>query len=257
MVGKQLIKFGICEDNIEIAKSIKTTIESIFKATEYQSFKTKIDIHSCGEELLDCNTEYDIILQDLDLGKDRLHGYEVAKAINRKYKLAPIIIILTSLIDQGEGSYEEGVKAASFVIKRDNDSKLKEVLLKFIKTLTQTPGITVSTTGTGDKYFLVNEIRYIKKEAHETCIHTNDNLKFLTRTTIKEWLDILPKAQFAQLSKSAIVNLGYVRQIAIDKQTIIIKNSFDFEALQFSRERFKEINQQLLNYEKQKARGLI
>ena len=251
------IRIAICEDNHEYSSEIKAVVHSIFKQNDLTELKAEINIYHSGEELTTSQNQYDIILQDLDLGIGRMHGYEVAKVVNQKYNFAPIIIILTSNADQGEGSYEEGVKAASFVVKRADNSKLKEVLLKFIKKLIQTHGITVPVTSIGDKYFLVDEIRYIKKDAHETCIYTNDGLRFLTRTTIKEWLDILPKSQFAQLSKSVIVNFGYVRQITIAEQTAIIKNGFDLEVLKISRERFKVVNQQLLNYEKQKARGMI
>lgn len=254
---KRTIKVAVCDDNRELTEEIKRAIIDAFSSEEIKSDNYIIDIYHTGEDLLDSKTEYEIILQDLDLGLGRIHGYEVAKKINQKYDVLPKIIILTSLADEGERSYEEGVQAASFVVKRTDKSKLMAVLCKFIKKSIQESGVTVNVTHTGEKHFKLSEIAYISKFQNETIIHTMDGLDFSVRMTIKDWLIILPLGQFEKPNKSVLVNMEYTKKISERKQTILIKIGNELKEIKLSKSLCKEFNTKILIYQKEKAKGLI
>ena len=94
------IRIAICEDNHEYASAIKQIIHALFEQKGLVGVDFEIDVYYSGEDLIISPNQYDIILQDLDLGIGKMHGFEVARWVNKNYDIQPKIIILTSLIDQ-------------------------------------------------------------------------------------------------------------------------------------------------------------
>jgi len=259
MVGKK-IKIAICEDEKAQAMEFKRIIEEMALKVDLknENISLLINIYHTGEDLKNSSNEYDIILQDVDLGEDRINGYDVAKWINIHCEIEPFIIILTGLEDQAEASNEFGVKASGFIKKGTGASaKIKETVLKFIKLSIDVKGITVKVVKKGEMSFQYNSIRFISKDGNETYVHLTDGTSHPTHLTLTEWKKQLCDKQFYLVHKSNIVNLDFIIEFSDEKDQVILRNQKLNEEIKIAKEKYKKITYAWMIYRKNKIkRGL-
>ena len=185
-----------------------------------------------------------------------MHGFEVASWANKNYDIQPQIIILTSLIDQAEGSYD--VKAVDYVVKQiDNFDRLQEKALKIIKNVARFDGVTTDIIGSEQMFFRYAEIRYISKNANDTTIHLATGRKLETILTLEEWVAKLPHPQFIRTHKSNIVNADYFINISTNKNLIKLRGAKPEEEVKATKRNYKKILEQIFEYERQQARGVV
>ena len=254
---KKLIKIAICENNAELANDTKQVIEELFSQAELTKARIKCDpiIYYKGEDLINSKQEYDIIIQDLNLGEGLMGGYDIARWVNQNYEIDPLIIILTHLVDQAEESYDFDIRAFSFIEKRpQNSQKIQEVLLKAVRELIDTHGVVVKVVNNGEKFFRPSEVRYIQKEGNETNVHVANGSYYPTNLTLDEWLEILPKFQFLRTHKSNIVNLDYIVGFSRDKKKVILTDQQDGEVVKATKDKFKEFAATVLSHERYLAK---
>lgn len=252
------INIAICEDNEEFAEIIKKTIEIIFTSEEFQSSSFELNYFLSGEELIKSEKQYDIIIQDLVLGTGKMHGYDVIRKIRKKYNIQPTVIILTSLADQGEGVFSDGVNAESFVVKRvDDTSRLETVLFKFIWNSIFSRGLNIKARLIGDVYIYFNEIRYIGKNGNDTKVNLAGGVDYDTEKTLDWWMENLPDSQFISPHKENIINLDFFDEISEKTNEIILKGSVVFESIKIAARRKTKISKEIMKYEKEKMRRTI
>jgi len=254
---EKLIKIAICEDSKIQALEIKKIIEELVEEFDFknENIRLLIGIYHSGEALKASDEEYDIILQDVDLGKNLMNGYDVAKWANTHYTVEPLIIILTSLKDQDVASNEYGVKSSGFIRKGiDASEEIKKKVLQFITLIVDTRGVIVNITKIGEMYFQIHMIRYIDKVGNETYIHLSDGMSYPTKWTLQQWEKHLPKYRFYSMRRCNLVNFDYVSGFSEKKDQVILKHRTAHEKVKIAKENSKIIHEAWIAYKIDKAR---
>ena len=255
---EKIIKIAICDNNVGSVGTTKQVIEELFAQPELIKAVIACDlsIYCKGEDLINSEGGYDIIIQDLNFGEGLMGGYDVARWVNLNYEVEPLIIILTSQTDRAAESYDFDIRAFSFIEKRGNNSrKVGEVVLKAVREIIDTCGVVVKVVNNGDKFFRPSEVRYIQKDGNETNVYVANGAAYPTTLTLDEWLEILPKFQFLRTHKSNIVNLDYIVGFSRDKKKVILKGQHANEIVKATKNKFQEFTAIILSHEKYLARS--
>ena len=79
------MKIAICDDEKEIRESLRKILE------EYKEPFEQIDLYTSGEELLECDRNYDLLFLDIDM--KGINGIETARKIRLKDKKIKIVYV--------------------------------------------------------------------------------------------------------------------------------------------------------------------
>lgn len=251
---------AICEDDARQVAEVKNVIKKVLEKAEAEKVCIQLEheIFQKGEDLIDSGKQFDIIIQDVNLGDGEMSGYEVAKWVNVNYEIPPKILLLTSLSNQSEASHDYGVNAFTFIKKgSESEGKLAIGILRAIREIVKVKKVNVHVTGVGDITFYCNEIRYISKLSNDTVIHTASGDSFSTAKTLDDWSKILPPSQFLLMHRSNYVNLDFVDKFSENKNEVILKKALKGEKVRSVRANYKEYKRKLMIYERDKARGRI
>lgn len=248
------IQIAICEDNQEYATAIRQVVEGLFSIPDLSIFPFNISTFHTGEALIASEIQYDLIIQDIDLGPG-MSGFAVAQWVNKNYGIQPKIIILTNVIDP-ESSHD--VKAAGYVIKKPNDFKRLEATVSTqIKEITKTDGVSVKIVSSNEMYFNFNQIRYISKYQNDTVIHTACGQEFYCTLTLNNWLERLPQKQFLKTHKSFIINMSYAVGFSENKKQIILHKALKNEFVKAIPSNHSVLKNEIRKFETRLGRGML
>jgi two-component system, LytTR family, response regulator LytT len=220
------IKIAIIEDELIIAEDIKSHLESFGYAVSgiATSFDEAIELVTSDRP--------DIALVDIMIEgiKD---GIETADWIKKKINIP--VIFLTSHTDKHTVERAKAVKPDGYLVKPFNSRELYTTIeIAFFNYVnkaqtTEPPPSDENAYILNDSLFIkkdhllvkirFEELMWIKAEGNYIELHCQ-NKKYLTRSTLKDFLAKLPQNQFFQIHKSYAVNLKYID--AIEYSSIII-----------------------------------
>ena len=231
----QEIRVLVCDDEELIHQKVEELIKTYDKTNEYV-FK----VFHCynGEELINFNIEYDVLMLDIDMpDKD---GIEAARTL-LKYVYKPQIIMLSSKLERFKDAFTIGAKR--FVTKPVDEKEFYEALSAVIYSLAGSGLIEVCHNG---KKCTIpqRKIMYIDAKKDYLKIHTL-KCDFEVNESLKKFMEKLDKRIFLQTHRSKIVNLLYV--LDMDKEWLYLNGG---EKIPVSRRKYKEVHQKIIEFDK-------
>lgn len=217
--------FIICEDDIEMQRSIQHTIKNCVRDsfdeallhyyTDYSS-ALKNKIHS-GQPA--------IYIIDLQLNDGRFRGFEIARNIRQQDTKSPIIIL--TITDNMQGTaFKDRLNLLDYIVKSEPDAfeRLAESIDIAISHLNhRNDCLTFNSNRTITKISF-DDILYIFRNSskRKVYIKTSDDI-YTTNEALEELLSRLDQ-RFFQTHRACIVNTEYIKKIDLKKEEILLKN---------------------------------
>ena len=221
---------AICDDEINIASSLKNQVEQFFSESEHTA---EVSTFSSAEAFLfdyEENNAYDILLLDVEM--KNMDGIQLAKKLRRDGFNGEIIFITSHFEFCGEG-YE--VDALHYLIKPVSVSKLNEVIGKAVeKLLVEPPSVIINCDGETVKLY-ERDIIYIEAYLHYITIYTEKNV-YRVKENISSFEKKLSNT-FYKTHRSYLVSLKHITRIA--RTSVTVKGN---KELPLSRGKYDEIN---------------
>jgi DNA-binding LytR/AlgR family response regulator len=159
---------------------------------------------------------------DIDFGKYKLNGIDIAKIIKKEEPLSKIVFV-TSHSDMGMSVLKSGVEAFGFIEKTNDESKMLMGYKKYINLALENAAPIADDANDGkhiklligiDEYVLlpISQILYVESDksvSHFICYHTVDGSTVSVRDTIENVLQNLGDG-FMKSHRSVIINKNYV-----------------------------------------------
>lgn len=178
----------------------------------YTDEADEIEVFCSGVEFLKRNTEYHIVLMDIDMPE--MDGFETI--INYKAEHSEsIIIILTTHLDCARKGYL--VDAFRYVDKTKMQKELEEAFQKVREINRKNNFSLIGTNGNATKNILVKDILYIETNKRGSIINTIDRC-YECSEKINDLEIKLEEYGFFKCHKSFLINLNCVEHL--DKEFV-------------------------------------
>lgn len=209
------MQIAICDDDVLMSEHLKKSIIEYFDRN-----LLKLPAISCfasGEDLLNANTEIDILFLDIEM--PGLNGIYVGNELKHKYPNL-IIFIVTSYIEY----LDEAMRFHVFrYLSKPLDKKrlfrnLKDALKLYSDSNMKIP----IETKEGIYTVSISEIISIEAQGRKVTVHTTQK-DYVSVHTIHYWSEYLPKQRFYQSHRSYIVHFEHVT--SFDHSLINLYNS--------------------------------
>jgi two-component system, LytTR family, response regulator LytT len=220
------IKILIVEDELIIAEDIRMKLESL----GYDVIGVACDSRE-AENLIQSGPP-DIVLLDI-MVRGEADGLYLGGLLRNRYHIP--FIFLTSYADKVTIGQAKLLKPDGYLVKPFTDKDLfTSIEIAFFKTTTSGSDMNANTQEPANTvlkdcifikkdYMLVKvrfeDLRWIKSEGNYLELYCVDK-KYLTRSTLKDFMDKLPKEIFVQVHKSYAVNLHCIN--AIEHTSVVI-----------------------------------
>lgn len=203
---------ALCDDDKYITEEIKKLLLEYAKDNR---ITIDIDEFESGEELLNFEKNYDIIVLDYQLGST--NGLTVAKEL-RKRNVLSSIIFLTSYPNFMIDAFE--VNTFRFLLKPIDKSKFFKAIDDYIKIVDANYPITIIQNKELKK-INSNEICYIEADGKYSNIHLSDKIMHCSKT-LAGVTKLLPAYCFVKTHRAFVVNLHYIKSYSSD--TVYLSN---------------------------------
>lgn len=203
---------ALCDDDKYITEEVKKLLLEYAKDNR---ITIDIDEFESGEELLNSEKSYDIIVLDYQLGST--DGLTVAKEL-RKRNVLSSIIFLTSYPNFMIDAFE--VNTFRFLLKPIDRLKFFKAIDDYIKIVDSNYPITIIQNKELKK-INSNEICYIEADGKYSNIHLNDRIMHCSKT-LSGVTKLLPAYCFVKTHRAFVVNLHYIKSYSSD--TVYLSN---------------------------------
>ena len=239
------IKILVIEDELLIAEDIRMHLEKL----SYDVIGIASSFNEV-KEIIDSATP-DIALVDIMISGNK-DGIETASYLKEHLKIP--IIFLTSHADKPTIERAKQVNPDGYLVKPFNSNDLfTSIEIAFSNHVKHSMSEKESESHPEDSFILkdcifikkdyllvkikFDELRYIKSDGNYVEIFC-ENKKFLTRSTLKDFIQKLPPNRFVQVHKSYAINIEYIDAIEysnliIGKETIPLSRSYAEELKKF------------------------
>lgn len=228
---------ALCDDDKYITEEIKKLLLEYAKDNR---ITIDIDEFESGEELLNSEKNYDIIVLDYQLGST--NGLTVAKEL-RKRNVLSSIIFLTSYPNFMIDAFE--VNTFRFLLKPIDKSKFFKAIDDYIKIVDANYPITIIQNKELKK-INSNEICYIEADGKYSNIHLSDKIMHCSKT-LAGVTKLLPAYCFVKTHRAFVVNLHYIKSYSSD--TVYLSNG---ESAFLSKNYQKSFQTSYMNFLKKK-----
>lgn len=185
--------------------------------------ETKVEIVAECSNGTDAGTAIRSLMPDvalLDVEMPGMDGLAVARSLEPG-TLRPVIIFVTAHEEHALRAFD--LQAADYLLKPCPPARLRQALNRARALLstethsTATPNLQRLIVRTGERMIVVpaGDIEWIESANNYVILHVGRDAHVL-RQTLTELEVRLPKGQFLRISRTAIVNLSFVREIRQD-----------------------------------------
>lgn len=195
------MRIAICDDIVEYRLSIKSYSKEYFKM---HHIEYTIDEFENGSDLLNSNTNYDILFLDIELGDS--NGIDIAKEIQKKNRNT-VILIVTSYHQYLDDAMD--INVTRYIDKPVTQNRIFSALDKALSVINESV-ITFQMKDNQIVRLKLSEIIYAEAKFKGVFIYTQ-NQSYKIKETMKELRSMLTASCFAIPHNSYIVNLNYVR----------------------------------------------
>ncbi len=235
----------IVEDNLSFALELEMLIEEIG-----YNILGRVDNSDDALEII-LNQSPDFILMDIDI-KGKMTGIEIGKAIK---ELSIPILFITSFGDEFHYKKAKEALMIGYLVKPIDRFTLLSSIQLAINHIKQSNQVQMkSSEGEDDfafKDFIffkkkgvyrkipMNSIVFIKSDNNYCEAYINQELKFMTRTTLSKMEALLPPSRFMRIHRQYIVQLDKVESIDFQDSKVKV---LDYE-FPLSRSKKKELEE--------------
>ena len=166
------MNIAVCDDDINIRIQLFDLIKKQYR-------NAKISCFNEGEELISCDSVFDIYFLDIEMGD--VSGIELAKRIREEQGAlgnGSIIIFVTAYREYMEEAFD--VNAFHYLVKPIRESKFAEVFQRAVKEARfseeRRKQYLIIKDGENRKKLLFSEIQYIESNDRKVVFHTDRGL---------------------------------------------------------------------------------
>lgn len=203
---------ALCDDDKYVTEEVK---KLILEHAKENRLTVDIDEFESGEELLNSEKNYDIIVLDYQLGST--DGLTVAREL-RKRNVLSCIIFLTSYPHFMIDAFE--VNTFRFLLKPIDKSRFFKALDDYVRIVDANYPITLLQNKKLEK-INSNEICFIEADGKYSNIHLKDTIMHCSKT-LSGVAKLLPKYCFVKTHRAFVVNLHYIQSYSSD--TVYLSN---------------------------------
>lgn len=217
--------FIICEDDIEMQRSIQHTIKNCVYDSFDEAFLHYYTNYSNALKNKISAGQPAIYIIDLQLSDGRFRGFEIARNIRQQDTKSPIIIL--TITDNMQGTaFKDRLNLLDYIVKSEPDAfeRLAESIDIAISQLNhRNDCLTFNSNRTITKISF-DDILYIFRNSskRKVYIKTSDDI-YTTNEALEELLSRLDQ-RFFQTHRACIVNTEYIKKIDLKKEEILLKN---------------------------------
>ena len=201
-----MLKFALCDDNINILDKLEKMLENIFTKNNFDA--SVIYTTSTTKSMLDfvSNNKVDVIMLDINLKSDK-SGLQLAEAI-RKINKDSYIIFTTGHLEYAMVAYK--VKTFDYLAKPITYDRLEETVIRLFEDVNGQPKryIKIDNKNT---IIDASEIQYIKRDGMKLIFHTSSR-DYDAYSSFAKIQDTLPK-NYKRCHKSCIANLSQIKDV--------------------------------------------
>ncbi len=202
-----MIKIAICDDEQEMIERQKEYLAQL-KESKAIEWAYEVDVFESGEELLAAQTEYDIILLDMEMNK--MNGIETANKIRERNR-GVFIIFVTSHTKYMRSSFE--CQPFQFLVKPVDFKLFEQTIQRAGEYIIADHPIFTFEENKNVVKVLYNDIAYFEKIKHQLHIVMFDGQKYTTYITITQLKKEIDMKMFAVTHKSYVVNMKHVKEL--------------------------------------------
>lgn len=231
-----MIKLAICDDERFFVEKLHKKLSEIINNKQ---INVDIEVFYDGEDLLNRSLDYDIYVLDIEM--ENSNGLKVAEQINALSTRKPIIIFVTNYDNYVYESFE--LEVFRFLRKDRIDILLERYIIAAIE----------KHNSLKPKYYNIfkrntsvnlsfDDISYIEKDGKNILFHTNSNITYSERNSLREVIKSLDN-RFIFIDRCYIVNIAEI--CSINNSMAILK---DGRQLSISRSRLNEVKRLISEY---------
>ena len=214
-----MIQIAICDDEENSREYLKVLIK---QAEDVLGTSYQISEFSNGKDLLDAQTEWDLLFLDIELN-ETLSGMDMAKLLrSRASKREQILIFVTGFKEYVFDAFD--VDAFHYLIKPVDKEKFLSVFQKAIQQINTKKESQVKTihiqNGMRNKIISTDDVFYIESQNHKILLHTKNGI-FDDYARIRDLEEQL-QGQFFRIHKGYLVNFVYLAHYT--KTEVVLTN---------------------------------
>ena len=201
-----MYRIAIVEDEKNDAEKLSS---SLIQYLEKNNISASIHNYSDGDEIIEEETNFDIILLDIEM--KRMDGIQAAHKIRQKDEHV-IIVFITRMINMALEGYS--VDAADFLIKPLNPLNFETRMDRIFKKLALNKDRFIEVkNGQHKQYININDIDYIEAANKKVTLNLIDGNKINTTEPLYVLEEKLLKEGFYKPHNSYLVNLNQVKSL--------------------------------------------
>ena len=236
---RKIFKIALVDDNPSVNENNIILLNQISALEIFSMINFDIDHYEDGQDLLDSETEYDLIIMDYEM--PNINGIIAATELSKRDIKTKILFL--SGYDELTRPMQKSVSLRNvidFVFKNDSKEQLEFAIKQAIKLIIDVVLIEISCfiekddidnyrviRESSDLIIDANKIIWIASRKKINIICTTDGRFLNTIVSLSEILKILPAGQFSQISKDSIVNFKYA--LSSGKRELTLTNGEEFK----------------------------
>ena len=209
-----MIRAAICDDDKQMLNIMKSVIEETFSS---HSFPCRISCYQTGSELLKDHMLHPFQILFLDILMPEQNGFDVAKEV-RTISDKTLLLFVTS---EDELVYDSFDYHPFFFLRKGEKAtfskSLAEAVKKIIDYIKRNEYMTLDLGAGEFRSVCMQDILYLKSNAHYTEYHMNDKSMLLIREPLSDSETKLERFGFVRIHKSYIVNIYKVKKIIVSR----------------------------------------
>lgn len=215
------MKIAICDDDCNFRKHLEKQLTVYF---DNKSMSAEIVNFSCGEELLESENTFDLVLMDIEMKK--INGIETGRELKKRNPYV-VIFIITSYDTYLDDAFR--INAFRFLQKPVDFVRLYKALDEVWEFIEKKSIAIFDASSNSNIKIFFSDIIYIEKYEKQTKIVTV-NGDYITNESLLFWKEQLDTISFVSPHASYIVNLNYAIQHTRKKIVLLNRNIKNDEA---------------------------
>lgn len=201
-----MLKFALCDDNINILDKLKKMLESIFTKNNFDA--SVVFTSTTTKDMLDfvSTNKVDVIMLDINL-KSNKSGLQLAETI-RKFNKDAYLIFTTGHLEYVMYAYK--FKTFDYLAKPITYDRLKETIVRLFEDVNNEPKRYIKID---NKNTIVDasEIQFIKRDGMKLVFHTSSR-DYDAYSSFAKIQNTLPKC-YKRCHKSCIANISQIKDV--------------------------------------------
>lgn len=230
------MRIAICDDLTEYRLSLKCYAEEYFKLHHIES---NLDEFKAGADLLNSDTNYDILFLDIELGDT--NGIAVAKEIQQKHKNT-VILIVTAYHQYLDDAMD--IQVTRYIDKPVTQNRIFLALDKAMSVISENV-ITLHIKDSKVIRLKVSDIIYVEAKLKGVFVYTKYG-SYRVKETMKQINTLLTASFFAVPHNSYFVNMNYIRNF--QRNEILLADPYESVRISVATRKQAEFKRRFLDF---------